>query len=76
MRWEEGPRDTSNKPMRTPGEILEVALALEKEAHAFYNNALKTAGNPQVRELLEHPADAEYKHARLVEKKMAELLKG
>ena len=64
------------RPLTTPLDILEAALAREHDAHAFYKEALKHAGNEDVRQLLEQLMDAEYKHVRLVEKELVRLRNG
>jgi rubrerythrin len=65
---------TSPHSLKTPSDILNAALAREKEAYAFYSEALKyVTNNESVRELLEILKDAEYDHVHKVEKMMAKL---
>jgi rubrerythrin len=59
--------------LKTLGDILEAALAREQDACAFYSEALKQASSAPARELLERLKDEEYKHVRILEKKLAEL---
>jgi rubrerythrin len=63
--------------LKTPGDILNAALTREKEAHAFYNEALKHAiSNESVRELIETLKDAEYNHVHMVETMIAKMRLG
>ena len=61
----------------TPSDILNAALAREKEAYAFYSEALKhVISNESVRELLEMLKGAEYNHVHIVEKLIAKMQNG
>jgi rubrerythrin len=59
---------TSPYTLKTLNEILDAALAREKEAHLYYSEALKVATAGPVRNLLEELKDAEYKHVQIIEK--------
>jgi rubrerythrin len=58
---------------KTPGELLELALAKEKQSHAFYEALLAHGQAGLLRELVEQLKDEEYNHVRRIEQKLAEL---
>jgi rubrerythrin len=59
--------------LRTPGQILEVALAKEKEARDFYDEQAAHCRVDFVRTLLEKLRDEEAKHIRMVQGMMTKL---
>lgn len=63
-------------PHYTPMEILEKALAKENEAFEMYSLLLNHSSVPMVQELLALLKDEEHKHIKLVESRIAQLLKG
>jgi len=58
--------------LMTPRHALEIALAAEKRAQAFFEHALVTAGDPALRALAKEMATEEQEHVRLVEQLLAE----
>jgi len=62
--------------LKTPSDILDAALAREKDAHKFYSEALKHVSNESLRNLLEKLKDAEYKHVHIVEQMIAKMQLG
>ncbi len=62
--------------LSTPVEILENALAREKDAHAFYAGVLSHTKIEMIQDLLIKLKDAEYKHIQDVEKALADLRLG
>jgi len=50
-----------------------VALQAEKRAHAFYDRALKSVTQPEIRALFEELRDEEAEHVRMIEEIMAKL---
>jgi rubrerythrin len=67
---------TSDLALRTPDEILRVALAKETQAHEFYSNLAAQCRVPIVRELAEKLKDEEYRHMRMVEEMITRLSLG
>ena len=59
--------------LRTPDQILEVALAKEKEARDFYDEQAARCRVDFVRKLLEKLRDEEAKHIRMVQSMMTTL---
>ncbi len=59
--------------LKTPSDILNAALAREKDAYAFYSEALTHARNESLRNLLEKLKDAEFKHVHIVEQMIAKM---
>ena len=67
----------ADSKIKTPEEILELALKREQSAFQFYSNMLSHAGGVDVvRTLIEQLKDEELKHVRLVEKKLMQLRLG
>ena len=62
--------------LRTPDQILRVALAKEKEARDFYDEQATHCRVDFVRELLEKLKDEESKHIRLVQGMITKLSVG
>jgi len=60
----------------TPMELLEIALAKEKSAYAFYQQMLRRTRVGLLRELAETLKNEEWKHIRLVERKLKALRDG
>jgi rubrerythrin len=58
--------------LMTPRHALEIALAAEKRAQAFFEHVLVTAGDPALRALAKEMATEEQEHVRLVEQLLAE----
>jgi rubrerythrin len=59
--------------LRTPEQILQAALAKEKEARDFYDEQATHCGVEFVRNLLEKLKDEESKHIRMVQAMIAKL---
>ena len=62
--------------LRTPDQILRVALAKEKEARDFYDEQATHCRVDFVRKLLEKLKDEESKHVRLVQGMITKLSVG
>ena len=62
--------------LRTPDQILRVALEKEKEARDFYDEQVTHCSVDFVRELLEKLKDEESKHIRLVQGMITKLSVG
>ena len=62
--------------LRTSDQILQVALAKEKEAREFYDEQIVHCHVDFVRELLEKLKNEESKHIRLVQGMIAKLKAG
>ena len=62
--------------LRTPDQILRVALAKEKEARDFYDEQAAHCRVDFVRKLLERLKNEESKHIRLVQGMMTKLEAG
>jgi rubrerythrin len=58
--------------LMTPRHALEIALAAEKRAQAFFEHALLTAGDPALRALAKEMAAEEQEHVKLVEQLLAD----
>jgi len=54
--------------LMTPRHALEIALAAEKRAEAFFEHVLMTAADPALRALAKEMAAEEQEHVRLVER--------
>lgn len=54
-------------------KAYQVALYAEKRAFAFYDNALRTVKNPEVKALFEELREEEAEHVRMVEEIIARL---
>ncbi|MEK6715777.1 MAG: ferritin family protein [Candidatus Omnitrophota bacterium] len=59
----------------TPVELLQTALDKEKDAYRFYDDMLRKYDLPAVKDLLVQLKDAEYKHQKIIEEKIAEITK-
>ena len=59
--------------LRTPGQILEAALAKEKDARDFYDEQAAYCRVDFLRKLLERLRDEEAKHIRMVQGMMTKL---
>jgi len=57
----------------SPRAAFEVALAAEQKAHAFYDTALPTIEQPDVRALFKELREEEVEHIRMVEELLAKL---
>lgn len=66
---------SEREPM-TIREILEIALSKEQAAHDFYERMLASAKVDVIRDTLEMLKDEEYKHTKIVERKLADLEAG
>jgi len=66
----------SNPPLQTPADILQAALAKEKQAFAFYEENERHARIEMVRELLTTLKDEEQRHIRLIEAMLARIRLG
>jgi len=62
--------------LSTPDEILNTALARERESRAFYAGLAEHCRIEMVRELLEKLKDEENKHVKMVEDMLADLRLG
>ena len=63
----------TDKPSKTPEEILKIALAKEQQAHRFYQALLNRARTDVLTELLTHLMNEEHKHIKLIERKITAL---
>lgn len=68
-------RNSTKAPM-TPLDVLQAALRREKSAYAFYDGLLQQSTVGFLSEMLEELRDAEFHHARMIEKKIMELKRG
>jgi rubrerythrin len=57
----------------SPSEAFAVALAAERKAYAFYDAALPSVRQPEVKALFEDLRDEEAEHVRMVEQLIAQL---
>ena len=57
--------------LMTPRHALEIALAAEKRAQAFFEHVLMTAADPALRALAKEMAAEEQEHVRIVEQLLA-----
>jgi rubrerythrin len=62
--------------LSTPDEILNAALAKERQSRQFYAGLAEQCGIEMVRELLEKLKDEENKHVKMVEDMLADLRLG
>ncbi len=62
--------------LRTPDEILNAALAKERQSLAFYAGLAEQCQIEMVRKLLEKLKDAENKHVKMIEDMLAGLRLG
>lgn len=65
-----------NRRLNTPDEILNAALAKERQARQFYAGLAEQCQIEMVRELLEKLKDEENKHVKMVEDMLADLRLG
>ena len=65
----------SNEPM-TPMELLERALANEKNSYEFYHRMAEHTKIEIIRELIEGLRDEEAQHVKKIEEKLAKLRLG
>jgi rubrerythrin len=61
------------KPLSTPMDILDMALAKERQAFEFYANMAARCKIDDVRRLFESLKDEEQRHMRLIEKMQVKL---
>ena len=59
----------------TPLDVLRIALENEKKAYDFYDEMLKKYNSPVIEEILIALKDAEYKHRKIIEDKIAQINK-
>ncbi len=64
--------DEKSEP-KTAIEILESALEKEKNAYKFYDDLLKTTTTGILGDILLELKNEEFKHVRLIEKKIMEI---
>jgi rubrerythrin len=57
----------------TVKDILELAVADEKDAEAYYLHASRLAGNPRTREMFLNLAEMEHGHASVLLRELEEL---
>ncbi len=62
--------------LSTPDEILNAALAKERQSRAFYAGLAEQCRIEMVRELLEKLKDEENKHIKMIEEMLADLRLG
>ncbi len=60
----------------TPLDVLRIALENEKKAYDFYDEMLRKHNSPLIEEILINLKDAEYKHHKIIEDKIAQINKG
>jgi len=65
-----------NRRLNTPDEILNAALAKERQSREFYARLADQCRIDMVRKLLEKLKDEETKHERMIEDMLAELRLG
>jgi rubrerythrin len=65
-----------NRRLNTPDEILNAALAKERQSREFYARLAEQCQIEMVRELLEKLKDEENKHVKMVEDMLAALRLG
>jgi len=65
-----------NRPLSTPDEILNAALAKERQSREFYARLADQCRIDIVRKLLERLKDEETKHERMIEDMLADLRLG
>ncbi len=66
------PRETT----LTPEEVLNIALAKEKASFKYYERLLNRTNMEWVADLLQELKNQEYKHIRLIERKLERLRLG
>ena len=66
----------NNRRLNTPDEILNAALAKERQARQFYGGLAEQCQIEMVRELLEKLKDEENKHVKMVEDMLMDLRLG
>ena len=65
---------SEKKPrLETSADILEAALRKEKASYNFYNNLLKNTRVGILVETLDQLRAEEYRHIRIIEKKLAKM---
>lgn len=62
--------------LKTPKDILDTALAREREAYRFYDTLLRETHTPMMAELLTQLREEEQRHIRLIEGKIARMRLG
>lgn len=67
----EAPDYDEVRAFMTERDALAAALAAEEKAFAFFENALPSIGDPQVRELFTELRDEEMEHQELVKRQIA-----
>jgi len=65
-----------NRRLSTPDEILNAALAKERQSREFYARLADQCRIDMVRKLLERLKDEETKHERMIEDMLADLRLG
>ena len=63
----------ADSKLYTVDKILKAALRKEKAAYNFYDNLLKDGKAEPLREILEQLREEEYRHIRLIEKRIGRL---
>jgi rubrerythrin len=77
MLWDvEAPDYDAPRAFMSARQAMEVALAAETKAHAFFEKALPHLRDPEVRRLFEELRDEEVVHQRLVREAMQKLPSG
>jgi len=72
----EAPDRSAPRRFMSPRDALEVALAAERKAWAFYDGALAQVKDPAVRRLFEALRDEEAEHETLLQRRLSKLPKG
>jgi rubrerythrin len=72
----EAPHRGSPRTFMSARQALEVALAAEEKAHAFFDDALRHVGDREVRALFESLREEEAKHVALVRGRLEKLPPG
>jgi rubrerythrin len=67
---------TLRAPLKTPGEILQIALQKETQAHDFYTELGASCSVPFVKELFNKLENEEAKHMRLIQDMIKKLESG
>jgi rubrerythrin len=62
--------------LSTPDEILNAALAKERQSREFYSGLAEQCRNDMVRQLIERLKDEENKHVKMIEEMLADLRLG
>jgi len=77
MLWDvEAPEYDEARAFMTPRAAMQVALAAEKKAHAYFAEALPHIQDAEVRALFEELRDEEVYHQKLVSEQLAKLPAG